>query len=312
MLPFLYRCVLRLHPPTFRARFADEMLSIFDHASGTQASLRLLLDGLLSLARQWILRSEFWHNLPSVPEEQPASDGVPSFVSLDPFRPRTAAVIHGLVLSTTVFCLTCFAIRYSWIHVLHVHIPEVQWERPRPMPSSTGAAASRIAEDTSRPVQLQRQAPINPVLDPRFEAPSRRPATTMAMRKAVAGFSPQTESGTPGAATPSERHGALALAPQTSGSTTSIVALPPQAYAGTYVSLPPDRLTITISADSGRLRMEIAGTRKGTLAAVSETKFVVKGVKNCWIEFAQNENSEGVIRQLTLFWNGRQITAQRR
>ncbi len=31
MLRPLYRWVLRLHPAGFRTRFADEMLSIFDH-----------------------------------------------------------------------------------------------------------------------------------------------------------------------------------------------------------------------------------------------------------------------------------------
>jgi hypothetical protein len=125
MLRPLYCCVLRLHPPGFRQRFTEEMLSIFDHAGGETAAFRLLLDGLLSLARQWALRPEFWHDLSPARPQQPAPDGIPSFYTLDPFRPRIPAVIHALVLSTTVFCLTCFAIKYSWIHVLHVRIPEV-------------------------------------------------------------------------------------------------------------------------------------------------------------------------------------------
>lgn len=125
MFRFLYRCALRLHPPGFRERFAGEMLSIFDQAAGKAAAFRLLADGFLSLARQWTLRPEFWHD--PVPVQQPVSAGVPSFHTLDPFRPRAAAMIHGLVLSLAVFCLTCFAIRYSWIRVLHVRIPEVQF-----------------------------------------------------------------------------------------------------------------------------------------------------------------------------------------
>ena len=38
MLRFLYQCVLRAHPSCFRRRFADEMLSIFDHTEGTLAA----------------------------------------------------------------------------------------------------------------------------------------------------------------------------------------------------------------------------------------------------------------------------------
>src|SRR5713101_7167578 len=120
MLRSLYRYVLRLHPPAFRKRFADEMLSIFDHTIGKLAGVRLLGDCLLSLARQWALRPEFWHDF--FPTRRPAGNGLPSFATLDPFRPRAGAMIHGLVLSTAIFCMTCFAIKYSWIHVLHVHI----------------------------------------------------------------------------------------------------------------------------------------------------------------------------------------------
>ena len=147
--PF-YRCVVRLHPPAFRERFADEMLSIFDRSVGTQAELRLLLDALLSLARQWALRPEFWHGLPQAPT-QPSADGIPSFQSLDPFRPRTAAVIHALVLSTVVFSLTCFAIRYSWIHVLTCTFGK-----------SSGTARDPCQAVPSRPPMRQWKSPLRP------------------------------------------------------------------------------------------------------------------------------------------------------
>lgn len=127
MLRFLYRGLLGLHPPAFRLRFADEMQSIFDQVTERSARVRLLADGLVSLLRQWSLRPEFWHEFTSGGEPA-ASDGIPSFHSLDPFRPRTAAVVHGLVLSMAVFCLTCFATRYSWTHVLHIRMPEIQFE----------------------------------------------------------------------------------------------------------------------------------------------------------------------------------------
>ena len=52
----LYRCLLRLHPPSFQREFADEMLWIFDEIAAKQSTLPLFGDGLVSLGRQWVLR----------------------------------------------------------------------------------------------------------------------------------------------------------------------------------------------------------------------------------------------------------------
>ena len=49
----LYRCLLRLHPPSFQREFADEMLWIFDAIAAKQSTLPLFGDGLVSLGRQW-------------------------------------------------------------------------------------------------------------------------------------------------------------------------------------------------------------------------------------------------------------------
>jgi CubicO group peptidase (beta-lactamase class C family) len=57
----LYRWLLRLHPPAFRERFADEMLWIFDEAAARQGVPRLFADAFVSLLRQWIVRPESWH-----------------------------------------------------------------------------------------------------------------------------------------------------------------------------------------------------------------------------------------------------------
>ena len=142
MLRHLYCCALRLHPSGFRQRFGEEMLSIFDHAQGRFAAFRLLLDAAGSLSRQWLLRPEFWSEIGPVPTREPVPDGIPTFSTLDGFRPRPSAVIDGVVLSLTLFCLTCFAIRYSWIRVLNVHIPEVQFEPSQWVPPSSGVGAS--------------------------------------------------------------------------------------------------------------------------------------------------------------------------
>jgi hypothetical protein len=153
MLRLFYRCALRLHPSGFRERFAEEMLSIFDQSAGRSEAFRFLVDGFVSLLRQWTLRPEFWHE-PS-PAQQPAPDGIPSFCTLDPFRPRAGAVIHGLVLSAAIFGFTCFAIRYSWIHILHVRIREVQSDSSRSIQPDSGPIASASTRSAS-PVVAQR------------------------------------------------------------------------------------------------------------------------------------------------------------
>jgi hypothetical protein len=49
-----------LHPAAFRLRFEEEMLWIFDEAADTWGSASLFWDALLSLVRQWLVRSGLW------------------------------------------------------------------------------------------------------------------------------------------------------------------------------------------------------------------------------------------------------------
>jgi hypothetical protein len=56
----LYTSLLRLHPPAFRRRFANEMLWIFDEARLSEGALILLFDLLISVMRQWLVRSGVW------------------------------------------------------------------------------------------------------------------------------------------------------------------------------------------------------------------------------------------------------------
>ena len=56
----IYRSLLGLHPRAFRERFAGEMLWLFDETLATEGAAALLFDGLLSLARQWLLRRMTW------------------------------------------------------------------------------------------------------------------------------------------------------------------------------------------------------------------------------------------------------------
>jgi len=56
----VYEFILWIHPPAFRRRFSDEMLSVFDEGAAGNFAFGLLLDGLISLARQWLGRTDSW------------------------------------------------------------------------------------------------------------------------------------------------------------------------------------------------------------------------------------------------------------
>jgi hypothetical protein len=60
MIRILYRSLLRLHPPSFRERFAEEMLWILDEVSTQGERTFLLGDALCSVVRQWVVRSAMW------------------------------------------------------------------------------------------------------------------------------------------------------------------------------------------------------------------------------------------------------------
>ena len=48
-----------LHPPAFRERFGEEMLCIFDETAAG-GSAQLFADAIISLLRQWLVRSGIW------------------------------------------------------------------------------------------------------------------------------------------------------------------------------------------------------------------------------------------------------------
>ena len=101
----LYAWLLRLHPPGFRRQFAAEMLGVFDDAIADTGQLPLLLDGLASLARQWILVCPDgggrwrWHC--SAPAWRPREgcsgrwpDARPATLFLHSFRAGSADGVH--------------------------------------------------------------------------------------------------------------------------------------------------------------------------------------------------------------------------
>jgi hypothetical protein len=56
----LYALLIRLHPAAFRERFAQEMLCIFEEAGNAWGAGSLLRDAIVSLLRQWLIRSDLW------------------------------------------------------------------------------------------------------------------------------------------------------------------------------------------------------------------------------------------------------------
>lgn len=290
MLRSLYRCVLFLHPPSFRKRFGNEMLSIFDQESKTSAAFGLIIEALISLLRQWILRPEFQHRASPMLSAKGAPDDVPSFSTLDPFRPRPGAVIHGMALSVTLFCLMCFAIRYSWIHVLRVHIPELQFEIDSSIHPSVSPSAFRgkpgSSPERNRTVQGVASAPLP--TDP----------MPIEVDNTLSPFEASRETHL-GSSASEVRHPILG--------TTIQIRL--QSYSGIYVCKSPG-ITISITTQDGHLEMEIAGQPKRALSPVSETEFIVDGTSDAKIEFS--EDNDGKFRQLQLFQGGQQFTAQRR
>lgn len=293
MLRYFYQCALRLHPARFRRRFGGEMLSIFDHQSGKIAKTLLLLDSLFSVARQWTLRPEFRTDIAVTSAPQPIAAGVPSFSTLDPFRPRTSAVIHGLVLSITLFCVTCFAIRYSWIHVLHVHIPAVAFDSylafpPTASPSDLRGASASPPKQQAKPLAASKESGlISPHLQVDVMPVEAETPSVSAIRHDSSGLN-VSRARPEGLAIPLE----LSIAP----------------FLGTYVSKSP-RLTISISIQDESLTMRINGQSQNALLPFSTTRFFVEGSEDSWVEFISDSN--GRVQQLELIRNGQVVKAKR-
>jgi uncharacterized membrane protein len=82
----LYRRLIDLHPPAFRLRFEHELLWIFDESSDSSGAL--LYDAVISLLRQWLLRSGMWKwVLGGIAGAVPVLIGFGSFLFNWPMRP---------------------------------------------------------------------------------------------------------------------------------------------------------------------------------------------------------------------------------
>lgn len=228
MLRVVYICLLRCHPRTFRQRFADEMLWIYDQTAtretaGTVAA-RMIVDGVVSLMRQWTLRPELRRD-PAVARGEALAAGSPIFYSIESFRPRPAALLHGAVLSVAVFCSVFFAMRYSWTHRVHLVLPVLAYESSSSAPKSTGAIIPRVAGRAEQTAAVEQPSPLEPATNP-----SIRPDTSGETRSMTARPADQTPRGSrPQAAKAETRY-------QVAKETSAQSAMPDDARASFHAS----------------------------------------------------------------------------
>jgi len=112
MLRWLYMQLLGAHPEEFRYRFCDEMLEVFDDSRGLGARLRLLLDGLASLWRQWVLRPEFRQSGQRATASGPSYELL-TFQQIEPYKPRRIALAEGGVMAVLLILGVVNAINHG-------------------------------------------------------------------------------------------------------------------------------------------------------------------------------------------------------
>lgn len=126
MLRFCYWCLLRFHPARFRKRFAEEMLSIFDHNEGRASRGKLVADAFFSLLRQWTMRPQNWEQkaTASIPISATAT---PAFFTLGDFKPRKRALFYGAVLTSILYWGLFLVLRHSRKHYVYLPAALSEW-----------------------------------------------------------------------------------------------------------------------------------------------------------------------------------------
>jgi hypothetical protein len=139
MLRLLFQLLVGLHPRAFQRRFAPEMMSIFDHASGKRAALSLVADAFISLVRQWVLRPSFWREPSPAEQPQMASAGMRSFYIIENYRPSGVALLHGATLSLAAFITITLAFIHTRGSQVQPWLPKIEAEKSDSPPSEQKA-----------------------------------------------------------------------------------------------------------------------------------------------------------------------------
>src|SRR6266550_44646 len=302
MLRLFYRWLLRFHPARFRERFAEEMLSIFDHVEGREASAELVADAFISLVRQWTMRSEYWEE--KVSASVPAGvGGFPVFYTLESFKPRKSALIGGAVL-TWIACSAVFlALSHSRIH--SVYLPSISFEPaasssaqlPASAPNLPPTQASvhrRTQSDSIEPRANSSEADRPSLGKPMPSEPNSSARVSVSQEQArldATGMLGRTITTPP-----------LVQSLNQPVAPTKIRKETFHLYVGVYSTDVPNKLTVLVTAQDGRLAIEVPGKQKSMLVQVHGARFAFSEAQNNWIEFMKHGN--GAVYGLQISLNG--------
>ena len=155
----LYAALLRLHPRQFRERFGTEMMGIFDDELQNGASIRLLLDGAISVLRQHALRR-------TRPEPACSSLGPGQLTAMPLFyifesRPHSrTALVNGAILSLVLFALVSLAVERG-----RAHFPQLLIGAKYPRPHVLAVDRSSVMEaDPTTEIKIKA-----PAVDPSYQ-----------------------------------------------------------------------------------------------------------------------------------------------
>jgi len=287
MLRSLYRTVLHLHPPFFRLRFADEMLSIFDRAQSRTVALALFIDALISLVRQWTLRPAYWEE----PAPVPAEGATSLFSSLASSKPRALALVSGAILSALALNGVSLTIGYAWEHPIFIPIrrptivPPAAWKTQPIAKSNTSVLVEPYLYTDQGRVLLVFNAPSaskeHPAAQPSAHSEPLRPPTPI----------PPAPPNQPSAMNSPEYQ----------------LAEPLQAYAGTYII--DDHTSARVAVDHGALQLEIAGKFRSSLSPLPRAQMLSCEIADCWVRFGAR--GDGSFDRLEIHNGGREIVAYR-
>src|SRR6266480_4646214 len=281
MLRLLYRWLLRFHPAGFRERFAEEILSIFDHIEGKAAV--------------------------SVPA---GVGGFPVFYTLESFKPRKSALIGGAVLTWIVCSALFLAIRHSKVH--SVYLPSVSFE-----PAASSNAQLPAGAPNLSPTQASTRPHTKPIIESGTNTPEAHRVWLGRRIPPEANSSAEVSEPREQArlSASDTLHRNITTTPPVQSLSQPFVSTNksrenPFSYVGVYSTDTPGKFSVLITAEDGHLMIEIPGEQKSMLIPVHGTRFAFSETQNNWVEFMKHDN--GAVYGLRIYRNGAEFSGHRK
>jgi hypothetical protein len=287
MLRVLYGLILRAHPAYFRQRFGEEMQSIFDQAENDGVALDLLVDAIVSLARQWTLRPQFWEEPPLAM----AGQGPPLFSSLNSDKPRTAALVYGAFLSALVLNGICWTMGYAWNHPTFMELRRPVIRPPASWKVQTKGATPDEATETVEPELYADEGRVVLIFTAHPHTDHAAPVGNSSEPSSTASSAPANSS-----------------APSSNLSATPSPGLP-QSSVGTYISDSAGHERVNVTLNGGRLQLELVGVFSSPLTPVSGSQRLTCTTRDCSVTFSTN--TSGMADQIEIHYGGHEIQAFR-